>query len=178
MSNLSDNLKSFRNGIKLFKESFEQQAIDRMYDCATHIILYAISKKTWSGFTGNAETSFTVGIYKDGALLQYVNGEMVEDRKALMKKIKYGKKVYLKNPFEGPPRAVKGKVETSNEFATKTSIDFLKNFRAQKKGLSMVVVIGVEYFAFLEYNGIGALTRAYNKTTPLLNKIVFKQIKI
>lgn len=178
MSTLSDNLEAFRNGIKMFKESFEQQAIDKMYKCAGYIILYAIAKKTWSGFTGNAQTSFTIGIYKNGSLLQYVNGEMVEGRKALMKKIKYGKKIYLKNPFEGPSRAVKGDIQVADEYATDTAINFLKSFKASPKGLSMVVTIGVEYYMFLDYNGINALTRAYNKTTPLLNRVVFKQIKI
>lgn len=152
--------------------------IKGLYDCGVLLISYAIDKKKWSGFTGNAQTSFTIGIYNNGVLQEYVNGEMVRGRKALRKKIQLGKRVYLKRPYEGRSRAVVGSVEASNEYGTDTALSFLKSFKAQRNGLSMVMTIGVEYYMFLGGGDANALVDAYNVTPSMLDKVVWKRISV
>lgn len=178
MSVLQENLSSFRKGMSLFKQRFEGQLIDRMYDCAIKMVLYAIEHKNWAGFTGNAQTSFTIGIFRNGSLLEYMNGEIAAGRKSIRKKIQKGERVRLKRPFEGRPRTVVGQVEVTNQYATDSALDFLKSYKAINKGLSMVVTIGVEYYLYLENGESGVLSYVHSKTKSFLEKLVWKQIKV
>lgn len=177
MSTQSENLKAFKNGISLFKNKLNNVMPIYLAELAFRLIQNAIKSKTWTGFTGNAQTSFAVGVYVDGKVVNIVDGTDYENREAIMKKIRYGQRVFLKHPFEGNSRAVIGKVEVTDEKATETSRRFIRNKRPTSKGYSIIVTIGAEYYAFID-NNLFAMRNTYDITDSLLNEVVWKRITI
>ena len=65
-------------------------------------------------------------------------------------KIQNGQTVYLKNPYEGKPRSVKGKVNiVYNDSGMESSFKILQNLKTGK-GLSIIMTTGTEYSTYLE----------------------------
>ncbi len=174
MSVSANNLAAFRNSIAREKEKIFNEIEDRLFDIGFELIKAAINSKIWSGFTGNAQTGFAIGVYRDGALKSYETGADF-NRPPLRKKIKKGQRLYLKNPYEGKKRIVYGTVDVTDETAPETSERFIKSFRPSiTKGVSMVMCIGAEYYAYIDPH-LYALETTRNVVAPHL---VWKRIEL
>lgn len=168
----SGNLSTFRNSIHQAKEKIFNEIENRLYDVGHELIKVAISSKGWTGFTGNAQTGFAIGIYRDGILRSYETGADF-NRPPLRKKIRNGQTVHLKNPYEGAERTVKGRVDVTDETAPETSEKFIKSFKPSvTKGLSMVVCVGAEYYAFIDSN-----MYAFETTRNVAPNLVWRKIE-
>lgn len=174
---MSDNLGTYQRSIKQLKEKVFQELEDRLFDIGYRLIQVAISSKTWTGFTGNAQTGFAIGVYKDGTLRSYETGADF-NRPPIRKKIRLGKVVYLKNPYEGGSRAVRGRVEVTDETAPDTSERFIKSFRPSiSKGVSMVMCVGAEYYTFIDLN-LYAIETTRNVAPNLIWKRIEKGLQV
>lgn len=163
----SENISTFRNSIKQAKDKIFQEIENRLFDIGHELIKVAISSKGWVGFTGNAQTGFAIGVFRDGSLKSYETGADF-NRPPLRKKIRKGQTVHLKNPYEGIERSVKGRADVTDETAPETSIEFIKSFKPSiAKGLSMVLCVGAEYYAYLDPN-MYALESARNVAPNLI----------
>lgn len=150
----------------------------RLLDVGYQLIEVAVKEKQFSGFTGNTQTSISVGVYMDGVLKAYQQGLKGQDGPRI-RKIQRGKEVYLKNPYEGPPRAVTGKVNTTLEYGTESALKFLQGYKTKSsRGVSLVMIVGTEYAEFINIGPLGPITSAYNAARNLVWKDIVKGLKI
>lgn len=125
--------------------SLFSQLESRLYGFGLRLLQEAVKTKTWKGFTGNAQTSFAFGVYRDGKLSSYATGEDFQ-KAPLMKKIRVNRRVFLRKPYEGEARAVKGSEPVTNETGPEASLNILRRFKPSlHKGVSFVMVVGAEY---------------------------------
>lgn len=144
----SNNI-TVQNTLKLARTQIFESLVRKCFAIGIELIRYAIKTKRFSGFTGNTQTSFAIGVYFDGQLRAYETGESFQ-RAPLRRKIRFGKTVYLRRPYEGRSRVVRGSVETTNEFGAETSVRFLKMFKPRiTKGVSMCMTVGTEYAEYI-----------------------------
>lgn len=114
------------------------------------LIKHAIGNKGYDSFTGNTVTSYACGIYYNGDLMGII---LAADgmKKPVAKKIKKGKRLFLKRPYEGKSRAVKGTVKVDDFYGAESSEKFLESYRPIiKNGYAIVMTTGTEYSEYLE----------------------------
>ena len=76
--------------------------------------------------------------------------------------LKEGETVYLKNPYEGTPRAVKGTVTSSYNHG-------LKAYKMPRNTMGMVMTTGTEYSVYLEQvRGADVLTNTFEKAKEVI----------
>lgn len=113
----------------------------------------------WSGFTGNTQTSYAYGIYRDGVIADIC---FIGDVKAppVHVKVRKGESLYLEHPYEGLARGwPSGMAETVEDFGQETSARFLASYKPSASyGLSLVVCTGTEYSEWIEENMGNVLT--------------------
>ena len=142
--------KDWGNIRKKMEAETERHMLKTLAVTCDNLIEHALQEREFSGFTGNTQTSYSCGIYKNGKLI-YVVSAGKELRKPVRKKIPLGKRVFLKRPYEGPPRAVKGKVKVDSQYGQYTAEDFLESYKnVPKKGFAIVMTTGTEYSEYLE----------------------------
>lgn len=112
----------------------------------------------------------------DGQLRAYETGESFQ-RSPLMRKIRFGRRVYLRRPYEGRSRIVRGAVVTTNEYGAETSIRFLKQFTPRvTKGVSMCMTVGTEYAEYIAaLSGATVLTSARMRSEELVWKTIIQR---
>lgn len=130
--------------------------------------------RTFIGWSGNTQRSYMGGVYANGKLVRVIN-QKNWNRPAIRKKLKYNEWGYLKNPYEGGPRSVQGKVYTDGGWGVDTSLDFLKSYKGcPKNGYAIVITTGTEYSEYLEQAcEADVLTKTYMEA-PLILKNAFK----
>lgn len=172
------NLSEFRRTIKKERMRILWEIADRFFDVGRELIRISVQNKTFDSFTGNSVSSFTIGVYVNGTFVGYENGSLY-GYSPLMNKIRKGRKVFLKHPKEGRPRAVRGRVDVSDETGSATAIKFLSSYKpTSSKGVSMVMAVGVEYWIYLaSLSKINMLQSAYDSTSALLDKLVWRKLK-
>mgnify|MGYP006903481166 CR=1 FL=1 len=173
-----NNLSTFRSTIKRERLRILWEIADRFFDVGRELIRVSINNKTFESFTGNSAASFTIGVYINGTLIGFENGQTY-GYSPLMNKIRKGRKVFLKNPKEGRPRAVWGRVDVANETGPETAAKFIASYTPKSnKGVSMVVAVGVEYWIYLaSISKVNMLQSAYDSTRSLLDKLVWRKIR-
>lgn len=143
------NNTALDKGFKKAKEIIFGYLYDQCISFCDTLVNDAIQKKEFQSFTGNTVTSFACGIYIDGSLNYMVaSGEKMAS--PVHVKIQNGQTVYLKNPYEGRPRSVKGKVNiVYDDSGMESSFKILQNLKTGK-GLSIIMTTGTEYSTYLE----------------------------
>lgn len=143
------NKTTLDKGFKKAKEIIFGYLYDQCVSFCDTLVNDAIQKKEFQSFTGNTVTSFACGIYIDGSLNYMVaSGEKMAS--PVHAKIQNGQTVYLKNPYEGKPRSVKGKVNiVYDDGGMESSFKILQNLKTGK-GLSIIMTTGAEYSTYLE----------------------------
>ena len=165
-----DNAKTLENGFAKALEIIQDTIYNSLMDAAEKILVRVASNRQFVGFTGNTQTSYMVGVYQNGNLVGVVNQKNWSDapRRA---KVRKGMVVYLSNPYEGHPRAVKGMVDVSDNYGVDTSIKFLQGYKAPSKGFSIVVTTGTEYSVYIEQAmNLDVLTNTYMNASDILNR--------
>lgn len=175
MSVADENLDEFRKSIKDLKHNVMATIIHEYRNIALKTIRDFMKMKSFQSFTGNTLLSFMAGVYIYGQLdMVYTVTE--NGLKPIRKKIAKGKKMYLKNPMQGNPRWVVGKVNTTDEYGPDTSRSFLMSYKVPKQSHSLVFVIGTEYYTLIDFN-LYSMDRAFNTTTKLANSSLVEELK-
>ena len=166
---MSNNVLIFDEGIRKAREV----VCDHLYNILRGNVITLLHKaavnREFQGFTGNTQTSYMGGIYVNGQLVEIVN-ERDFTEAPRMKKIPAGKSVYLRNPYEGKPRYMRAKIDTSREYGSQTSERFLRAYKPRyKKGLAICICTGTEYSDYLETaRGLDVLTKTWDQAAKVL----------
>ena len=131
----------------------------------------AVRSKEYTGFTGNTQTSYSCGLYVNGAFTYYVNQRMWTEN-PVRKKVPKGMYVYLKRPYEGKPRGVIGRTDVDSLYGKDSAFQFLKSYNgAPTKGLAIVMTTGTEYSVYIEQvRGLNVLTDTFRNAKSILLK--------
>ena len=132
---------------------------EALVSLAHELIQSAEFEKEYMNLTGNTLTSYAVGIYKDGALIEIIQNSNLKP--PVRVKLTRGEAVIGFTDYDGNFRKkFVGKVETDRGWGDDTSIKFLTSydppFRSSKTGI--VMCTGTEYSEFLEMQGANVLT--------------------
>ena len=144
------NKAALNSGFKKAKQIIFSHIYNQAILLCENLIKDALSKREFQSFTGNTITSFACGIYIDGDLNYMVaSGENMSS--PVHAKIQRGQTVYLKNPYEGSPRRVTGKVDIKyDEYGMETSFKILQSMKPDNRGISIIMTTGTEYSTYLE----------------------------
>ena len=166
-----DNAKVLENGFAKALEIIQDTIFNSLMDAAEKILVRVASNRQFIGFTGNTQTSYMAGVYQNGRLAGVVNQKNWNEppRRG---KVRKGRVVFLSNPYEGRPRAVKGQVDISDDYGAQTSIKFLESYnKAPNKGFALVVTTGTEYSVYIEQNQqLDVLTNTYMQAADIINR--------
>jgi hypothetical protein len=132
---------------------------EALVSLAHELIQSAEFVKGYKNLTGNTLTSYAVGIYKDGALIEIIQNSNL--RPPVRVKLTRGEVWEDFRDYDGNFRKwFVGIVETDSGWGDETSINFLTSydppFRGSKTGI--VMCTGTEYSEFLEMQGANVLT--------------------
>lgn len=166
---MSDNAKVLDNGFAKGLEIIQDYLVNSLIKSVRQLLDELPRKKGYFGFTGQTQTSYMGGIYINGNL-RYIIGQQVWTVRPRRGKVPKGKNVFLRYPYEGEERAVRGEVDITNPSGRQTSLNFLQSYNAQQKGLTVVITTGTEYSEFLEtIKGMDVLTRTFMDAPKVLN---------
>lgn len=173
MATTIDNTAELARAKKKMKELVSGHVYDMLVKTCDDLLGDAVTSKSYSGFTGNTQTSYTCGLYIDGTFAYYVNQRMWS-AEPVRKKIPLGVYVYLKKPYEGRPRGVRGKVNVDSLYGKDNALQFLKSYkRAPKNGFAIIMTTGTEYSIYLEQTkGLNVLTDTFQHARSILSKNV------
>ena len=164
-----NNAKILRDGLEKGYNMIINHLYKQMYGFCERLLLEVPKHREYYGFTGNTQTSYACGIYVDGSL----EGIVVQNNwntAPLREKVPMNVWVYLRQPYEGRSRSVRGKVRISGApYGLETSINFLRKYRAPKNKLCIIMTTGTEYSEFLEaVRNIDVLTGTYEAAHEIL----------
>ena len=137
-------------GFKKMKKIISGHIYDCLVKFCDALVTDALGNSGFQSFTGNTITSFACGIYIDGSLSYMVaSGETMQA--PVHAKVQKGELVFLKNPYEGKPRSVRGRVDIVHDKpGMETSFSILSSMKPSKKGFSVIMTTGTEYSEYLE----------------------------
>lgn len=139
--------KDIDNGLMIAKEQIMAHLADIVGFEGAVIANRVLGKRSYSGFTGNAQTSYSAITYRNSRVLRdFSTGDV--QREPIREKIPKGKTIYLDEPYEGNPRSVTGRVGTDGKFSYDTLSDILRQ-PVKKDGVTVRFAIGVEYGPFI-----------------------------
>ena len=142
-----DNIKVFEEGMKKAAQLAASMLADKSYAPMMGVVNTAEQDRGWTGFTGNAQTSYGASCMTKTEFRQYRaddhNGPVVCD------KVKRGETVYLEEPYEGEPREVSGAVDI--RFANSTqALDYILDLPMPPTCLANVrIAFPLEYVNYL-----------------------------
>ena len=166
---MTDNLKAFDDGMRTARRLIDDHLYSSIERACYGLIDNALKAKGYQGFTGNTQTSYACGIYKDGVLWGViVSGDNM--RKPVRGKVGKGKRVYLSDPYEGKPRFVTGRVDVDSKMGAESAASFLMSYKPfVKKGFSVVMTTGTEYSEYLEnVRNLNVLTGTFKSSGNIL----------
>lgn len=170
MSSRAQNSRVIQKGFDDFSKAINKYVIDSLTDAAEELLVAVVRHRTFTGFTGNTQTSYACGVYVNGSCQNIIlQQNWMESPRRL--KIQYGELVFLNNPYEGEARATRGSVDTSQEYGQDTSVRFLLEHKCPKDGWGLVMTTGTEYSEFLEtINGFDVLTGTAEESYAIISK--------
>lgn len=141
------NKEAFMRGLRIAKEKIRFVLLRRLSEYGQELLEDARFRKEYTSFTGNTLTSLAFGVYENSSLTDVVFISGVDA--PIHAKVQEGKTLFLKSPYEGEARAVKGRVPISDAWGYETSEKTLKGL-CPKGGNGIIVTTGTEYSTFLE----------------------------
>ena len=144
-----DNAKALENGLAKGLRMIEDTLFNSLTDAAERLLVRVATNRQFVGFTGNTQTSYMAGVYMYGRLASVIYQKNWNEP-TVRGKVRRGRVVWLNNPYEGVPRAVKGMVDVGENHGMQTSLKFLEGYKAPRKGLALVVTTGTEYSEYIE----------------------------
>lgn len=162
-------MKAFDEGMKKAQGIIQDYLYAAIERSCMELIDHALKSKEYKGFTGNTQTSYVCGIYRDGKLLgAFASGDNM--RKPIRMKVGKGQRIFLKNPYEGKARSVTGRVDVDKEFGAESAAKFLMSYKPHvKKGFSVVMTTGTEYSEYLEnVRNLNVLTDTFQSSKGIV----------
>lgn len=143
----NDNIRVLEAGMKKARELAGQMLFGKAIAPAEEVVHAGESSVAWTGFTGNAETSFGAQVSTKAKVWQYRADN--ENPPVVMQKVEKGDEVRLEEPYEGGPRAVVGEVDIRYSTST-VGIDAMFMLPFQVGSLVTArIVWPVEYMNYL-----------------------------
>lgn len=165
---IHDNAKTLREGFAKGYKMIVDYLYSQCYDLCERLLMEVPRHRDFLGFTGNTQTSYACGLYVDGKLEGIVT-QNNWNSPPVRRKVGYGEWVYLRQPYEGKSRSVKGKVNITDDYGLDTSIKFLKSYNAQKNKIQIVMTTGTEYSVILEaVRNLDVLTGTFEAAKRIL----------
>lgn len=165
-----DNEKVLKEGLQKGYKMIVEHLTDQLRGMCERLLLEVPKHREFLGFTGNTQTSYACGLYVDGKLYGIVT-QQNWNAPTVRRKIGYGQWVWLKNPYEGRSRSVRGKVQIRNNHGRDTSLRFLQTYKAKRNHISIVMTTGTEYSVYLEtFAHLDVLTGTYEASKEILAK--------
>lgn len=166
---------------KRVEEAFERFAPKMKEIIAKHFeptcigaVEEAYSRRSWDGFTGQAQNSFASYQLRNGSVrLVFDSSQMAPE--PVFRKVEIGETIFLSNPVEGAPRSVRGKVDILYSDAE----DAVSAIRAipfvNQSGLAgaMRFAFPVEYDKFIHGNAVSpvsGMAMLFSLVTAMLPK--------
>lgn len=148
--------------LKKLQEEIENALFPRLRVAAKTMLEHAAQKKSYKGFTGNTQTSYSAGIYIRGVLRE-VAVQKTYGKPPVFRKIRKGERKRLRNPYEGKARTVRGTVDVNDLSGVSTSLEFLAGYKFPKGQSGIVVTTGTEYSLYIEVaRRLNVLTATWN----------------
>lgn len=144
---VKDNKRAFLAGLATAKEKILLALLRKIAKYGDELLQDARFTGEYTSFTGNTLTSLAFGVYEDDRLTDIVFVSGVGE--PIHAKVQNGQTLWLYFPYEGEPRAVKGRVDITDDWGYQTSERVLKELRP-KGGNGIVITTGTEYSTFLE----------------------------
>lgn len=163
-----DNAKILKEGLQKGYKMIIDHLFKQCYELCERLLLEVPKHREFLGFTGNTQTSYCCGLYIDGIL----EAVILQDNwhaPPRRKKIAYGEWAWLRQPYEGRPRSIKGKVPTDGGYGMDTSVSFLQSYKAKKNHIQIVMTTGTEYSVYIEaVANLDVLTGTYEAAKGIL----------
>lgn len=163
-----DNAKILRDGLQKGYNLIVNHLYKQMYDICERLLIEVPKHREFLGFTGNTQTSYACGLYVDGKLEGIVT-QQNWNAPPVRKKVGYNQWAYLRHPYEGRSRSVRGKVRITGDFGQETSFKFLQGYRGRKNRIQIVMTTGTEYSEYIEAAmGLDVLTGTFEAAKEIL----------
>lgn len=142
------NAQTIEKGLAKARQAIMKELANQLDSFGGDIAYSVFEEKSYMGFTGNAQTSYTSQVWVDGEpFSDYCTGDIQRD--AIHEKVEFGEALFLEDPYEGDPRTITGEVEIEHPYSSQT----INAIRAQRKkvgkGVAMRMSVGVEYNNFI-----------------------------
>lgn len=168
---MSSNKEILENGFFRGLNAIEDMIFKSLWESAVELLKYVgfiHPSQGWLGFTGNTQTSYACGIYLWGRLEGIITQDNWKEP-VRRRMLKQGETVFLKNPYEGEPRAVTGTVTSSYNHGLNASLEFLQAYKMPKYTIGLVVTTGTEYSVYLEQaRNADVLTNTFEKAKEVI----------
>lgn len=165
-----DNAKVLENGFAKGMRMIEDVIYNSLADSADALLIRVATNRQFIGFTGNTQTSYACGIYVNGRLA-HVSVQRNWNSQPFRMKVRKGKIVFMNNPYEGQPRAVKGQVDIEENHGLVLSLKQLEEYKAPKKGLALMMTTGTEYSLYIEQAmSLDVLTNTFKDAPRILDR--------
>ena len=165
-----DNERVLKEGLQKGYKMIVEHLTEQLRVLCERLLLEVPKHREFCGFTGNTQTSYACGLYVDGKLYGIVT-QRNWNAPTIRRKVGYGQWVYLRNPYEGRARSVKGKVMIKNNHGKSTSVNFLQSYKAKRNHICIVMTTGTEYSEYLESAAhLDVLTGTYEASKEILAK--------
>jgi len=166
---MSDNAKTLENGFAKGYRMIEDVLFNSLADAADKLLVRAATNRQFVGFTGNTQTSYACGVYVNGRL-EHVSVQQNWGMPPKRMKVRRGQVVYLSNPYEGHPRAVKGAVDIETDYGLELSLRQIEQYKAPKKGIALMMTTGTEYSVYIEQAmSLDVLTNTFKDAKRILD---------
>ena len=163
-----NNAEILRKGLQKGYTQIVNYLYQQMFEMCERLLQEVPRHREYLGFTGNTQTSYACGLYVEGKL-QGVVVQKNWNSPPVRRKVPFGQWVYLRNPYEGRPRSIKGVVPVDGMYGLETSMAFLKGYPARKDAIQIVMTTGTEYSVYLEAAaGLDVLTGTYEAAKTIL----------
>ena len=167
---IHDNAKTLENGFAKGFRMIEDVIFNSLANAADDILKRVATNRQFIGFTGNTQTSYACGVYVNGKLV-HVSVQQNWKEPTRRMKVRKGKVVYLSNPYEGHPRAVKGQVDIVENHGLPLSIKQLEEYKAPRRGVALMMTTGTEYSVYIEQAmSLDVLTNTFNDAPRIIER--------
>lgn len=165
-----DNAKILENGFAKGLRMIEDVLFNSLANAADALLVRAATNRQFIGFTGNTQTSYAVGVYVNGGL-SHVSVQHNWSEPPRRMKVRKGKVVFMGDPYEGQPRAVKGQVDIVENHGLTLSLKQLEEYKAPKKGLALMMTTGTEYSVYIEQAmSLDVLTNTFKDAARIIDR--------
>lgn len=170
----TDNVKVLREGFKKAERIIRSHLQKQMVNISKGILEMADDNREFTGFTGNTQLSYLAGLYTRGkndmAKTQFTSIRQTRNTGSPRRgKIRKGEWGWLKDPYEGKPRSILGKVDVGQSTGFATSMAFLRTYQAKYGHIAAVITTGTEYSRYLEESAhLDVLSKTYDDARRLL----------